>query len=307
MQIPRLEELYKRAKANGVEGIEMIGKEKLREKEPYAKGIKALWVPGTGIIDYPGIVKTYAKLIRQNEQNIQTSQNVKKIEIKNNQIYIHCNNGEFRSSYLINCAGLYADRIASMAGAVLPLKIVPFRGEYYQIKPSRKDLVKGLIYPVPDPSFPFLGVHFTKRIDGTVEAGPNAVLAFAREGYKKNNFNFKDLLETITYRGFLKLARQYWQVGIGEMHRSFSKDAFTKALKELLPEIRKDDLIKGGSGVRAQAIDKHGKLIDDFSIIRTERALHVCNAPSPGATSSVAIGETISTMLTKSFPELIKP
>ena len=305
-QIPRLEELYRRAKANGVKGIEMIDKEKLLEIEPYAKGIKALWVPSTGIIDYPKVVRTYAKLIQKKEQEIKMSQSVKKIEIKKNQIYIDCSNGEFSSSYLINCAGLYADRIASIAGAKLPIKIVPFRGEYYQIKPSRENLVNGLIYPVPDPAFPFLGVHFTKRIDGTVEAGPNAVLALAREGYKKNNFNFKDFLETITYSGFLKLARQYWKIGMGEIYRSFSKDAFTKALQELLPEIRKDDLVDGGSGVRAQAIDKNGKLIDDFSILHTERALHVCNAPSPGATSSIAIGESITNMLEKSFPDLRK-
>lgn len=305
MQIPRLEELYRRAKANGVEGIKMIGKEELLEKEPYAKGIKALWVPSTGIIDYPGVVKTYAKLVSEKEQKIEMNQCIKKIEIRKNQIYIDCNNGEFTSSYLINCAGLYADRIASLAGAKLPVRIVPFRGEYYQIKPSRENLVKGLIYPVPDPAFPFLGVHFTKRIDGTVEAGPNAVLALAREGYKKSNLNFIDFIETITYGGFLKLAKKYWKVGIGEMYRSFSKDAFTKALQELLPEIQKNDLIDGGSGVRAQAIDKNGNLIDDFSILHTERALHVCNAPSPGATSSLAIGETITNMLGKSFPNLI--
>ena len=305
MQIPRLEELYKRAKANGVEGIKMIEKEELLEKEPYAKGVKALWVPSTGIIDYPGVLKTYAKLILEKGQEIKLNQSVKKIEIKENQIYIDCNNGEFCSSYLINCAGLYADRIAGLAGAKLPVKIVPFRGEYYQIKPSKENLVNGLIYPVPDPAFPFLGVHFTKRIDGTVEAGPNAVLAFAREGYRKNNFNFIDLMETITYGGFLKLASKYWKVGMGEMYRSFSKNAFTKALQELLPEIQKDDLIDGGSGVRAQAIDRNGKIIDDFSIIHTEKALHVCNAPSPGATSSIAIGETITSMLKESFPNLI--
>lgn len=305
MQIPRLEELYKRAKANGVEGIKMIEKEELLEKEPYAKGVKALWVPSTGIIDYPGVLKTYAKLILEKGQEIKLNQSVKKIEIKENQIYIDCNNGEFCSSYLINCAGLYADRIAGLAGAKLPVKIVPFRGEYYQIKPSKENLVNGLIYPVPDPAFPFLGVHFTKRIDGTVEAGPNAVLAFAREGYRKNNFNFIDLMETITYGGFLKLASKYWKVGMGEMYRSFNKNAFTKALQELLPEIQKDDLIDGGSGVRAQAIDRNGKLIDDFSIIHTEKALHVCNAPSPGATSSIAIGETITSMLKESFPNLI--
>ena len=305
MQIPRLEELYKRAKANGVEGIKMIEKEELLEKEPYAKGVKALWVPSTGIIDYPGVLKTYAKLILEKGQEIKLNQSVKKIEIKKNQIYIDCNDGEFCSSYLINCAGLYADRIAGLAGAKLPVKIVPFRGEYYQIKPSKENLVNGLIYPVPDPAFPFLGVHFTKRIDGTVEAGPNAVLAFAREGYRKNNFNFIDLMETITYGGFLKLASKYWKVGMGEMYRSFSKNAFTKALQELLPEIQKDDLIDGGSGVRAQAIDRNGKLIDDFSIIHTEKALHVCNAPSPGATSSIAIGETITSMLKESFPNLI--
>ena len=206
---------------------------------------------------------------------------------------------------MINCAGLYADRIAGLAGAKLPVKIVPFRGEYYQIKPSKENLVNGLIYPVPDPAFPFLGVHFTKRIDGTVEAGPNAVLAFAREGYRKNNFNFIDHMETITYGGFLKLASKYWKVGMGDMYRSFNKNAFTKALQELLPEIQKDDLIDGGSGVRAQAIDRNGKLIDDFSIIHTEKALHVCNAPSPGATSSIAIGETITSMLKESFPNLI--
>ncbi len=304
IQIPRLEELYKRAKANGVKGIEMIAKEELLEKEPHAKGIKALWVPSTGIIDYPGVLKAYAKLILEKDQEIKLNQNIKKIQIKKNRIFINSDHGEFSSSYLINCAGLYADRIAGLAGAKLPVKIVPFRGEYYQIKPSRENLVNGLIYPVPDPAFPFLGVHFTKRIDGTVEAGPNAVLAFAREGYKKSNLNFKDLMETITYGGFLKLARKYWKVGMGEIYRSLSKKAFTKALQELLPEIQEDDLIDGGSGVRAQAIDRNGKLIDDFSIIHTERALHVCNAPSPGATSSIAIGETITSMLKESFPNL---
>jgi (S)-2-hydroxyglutarate dehydrogenase len=292
-EIPRLEELHRRGTANGVEGMEMIGPERLRELEPHATGIKALHVPTTGIIDFPRVAQTYGRLIQEQGGDIRLRHEVRRIVQADGGLVVETTQGDIHSKFMINCGGLHCDRIARMAGAQPDLQIVPFRGEYYTIVPHRHNLIKNLIYPVPDPAFPFLGVHFTRTIDGLVEAGPNAVLAFAREGYKKSDFNARDLQETLTFSGFRKVARKYWQTGLGEMYRSFSKQAFLTALQRLLPELTSSDLQPGGSGVRAQAISSEGALVDDFMIDVTGSALHVLNAPSPGATASLAIGKMI--------------
>ena len=292
-ELPRLEELHRRGTANGVEGMEMIGPERLYELEPHATGIRALHVPTTGIIDFPRVAQTYARLIQEKGGDIRLRHELRRIVHADGGLILDTSQDSIRSKFMINCGGLHCDRIARMAGAQPNLQIVPFRGEYYTIAPQRRSLVKNLIYPVPDPAFPFLGVHFTRTIDGLVEAGPNAVLALAREGYKKSDFNARDLQETLRFSGFRKMASKYWQTGMGEMYRSFSKQAFLTALQRLLPELTLNDLQPGGSGVRAQAISSEGVLIDDFMISVTGSALHVLNAPSPGATASLAIGKMI--------------
>ncbi|MBI3248055.1 MAG: L-2-hydroxyglutarate oxidase [Deltaproteobacteria bacterium] len=300
-ELPRLEELFRRGVANGVEGIEMIGPERLRELEPYATGIKALHVPTTGIIDFPRVAQTYAQLVQAQGGEIKTRYGVHQIRFVGRALLLDTAAGEIRTRFLINCGGLLCDRIARMAGAQIDLQIVPFRGEYYTIAPHRRSLVKNLIYPVPDPALPFLGVHFTRTIDGLVEAGPNAVLAFAREGYRKTDFVLADLKETLTFPGFWRMAQKYWQTGIGEMYRSYSKAAFLKALQRLLPDLKASDLQPGGSGVRAQAIAANGALVDDFMLAVVGPALHVLNAPSPGATASLAIGQAIMEKATEAF------
>jgi L-2-hydroxyglutarate oxidase LhgO len=300
-ELPRLEELLRRGTANGVEGLEMIGPERLREIEPRATGIKALHVAATGIIDFPRVAQTYARLVQEQGGEIRTRHHVQKILHTDGGVVLETSQGAVRSRLLINCGGLFCDRLARLAGARPDLQIVPFRGEYYTIAPQRRSLVRNLIYPVPDPALPFLGVHFTRTIDGLVEAGPNAVLAFAREGYKKTDVNLHDLRETLTFSGFWGMARKYWQTGIGEMHRSFSKPAFLKALQRLLPDLTANDLQPGGSGVRAQAISSTGALVDDFVISVTANALHVLNAPSPGATASLAIGRLIVAKAAEAF------
>ena len=292
-ELPRLEELHRRGTANGVEGMEMIGPERLRELEPHATGIRALHVPTTGIIDFPRVAQTYARLIQEKGGDIRLRHELRRIVHADGGLILDTSQDSIHSKFMINCGGLHCDRIARIAGAQPNLQIVPFRGEYYTIAPQRRNLVKNLIYPVPDPAFPFLGVHFTRTMDGFVEAGPNAVLAFAREGYKKSDFNTRDLQETLRFSGFRKMARKYWQTGMGEMYRSFSKQAFLTALQRLLPELTLNDLQPGGSGVRAQAISSEGALVDDFMIDVTGSALHVLNAPSPGATASLAIGKMI--------------
>jgi (S)-2-hydroxyglutarate dehydrogenase len=292
-ELPRLEELHRRGTANGVEGMEMIGPERLREIEPHATGVRALHVPTTGIIDFPRVAQTYARLIQEKGGDLRLRHELRGIVRTDGELILETSQESIHSKFMINCGGLHCDRIARLAGAQPDLQIVPFRGEYYTIAPQRRTLVKNLIYPVPDPAFPFLGVHFTRTIDGLVEAGPNAVLAFAREGYKKSDFDARDLRETLTFSGFRKMARTYWRTGLGEMFRSFSKQAFLAALRRLLPELTLGDLQPGGSGVRAQAISSQGALIDDFIISVTGSALHVLNAPSPGATASLAIGTMI--------------
>ena len=295
-EIPRLEELHRRGAANGIKNIKVLGPEELREFEPHTRGVQALRVPSTGIIDYAGVVRTYARIVTEGGQRIQTSAQVTGISASKGEKRVETTAGDFGGKLIVNCAGLYADRIARLAGGAPPMKIVPFRGEYYELATERRSLVKSLIYPVPDPAFPFLGVHFTRRVDGRVEAGPNAVLAYMREGYTKTQVAPCDLFETLTYPGFLRLALRYWKTGLGEMVRSHSKAAFTRALQRLMPEIREADLVPANAGVRAQAVDRNGGLLDDFSIIRTEGAVHVCNAPSPGATASLMIGRAIADM-----------
>jgi L-2-hydroxyglutarate oxidase len=300
-ELPRLEELFRRGTANGVVGLELIGPERLRELEPHATGIKALYVPTTGIIDFPRVAQTYAYLIQERGGQIRTRHQVQKVLRIGSRLILETSRGAVQSKFLINCGGLFADRLARMAGAAPDLQIVPFRGEYYTIAPRKRGLVKNLIYPVPDPALPFLGVHFTRTMNGVVEAGPNAVLAFAREGYRKTDVVPRDLRETFTFPGFWKMARTYWKTGLGEMHRSFSKPAFLQALQRLLPDLTLEDLQPGGSGVRAQAIAMTGVLVDDFVISVTDNALHVLNAPSPGATASLAIGRVIVEKATQAF------
>ena len=305
-ELPRLEELHRRGMANGLQGLEMIGPERLKELEPHASGIRGLHVPETGIIDYKKVAAAYAGKIRDGGGDIRLSQRVVGILDRPEEIVLQTSGGDYRTKHLINCCGLQSDLIAKMARGAKPLgeaehRIIPFRGEYYKIAPQRQFLVRNLIYPVPDPTFPFLGVHFTRMAKGGVEAGPNAVLALAREGYRHTHVNIGDVWKTITFKGFWAMAGKYWQTGFGELHRSLSKAAFVRALQKLLPEIRESDLVPGGAGVRAQAVSASGALVDDFVIQQSHRAIHVLNAPSPGATASLAIGASITAMAAKNF------
>jgi (S)-2-hydroxyglutarate dehydrogenase len=307
-EIPRLEELFRRGAANQVPGLEMIGRERLGEIEPNARGIRAVYSPATGIIDFTQVAGAYARRVRDLGGEVRTSREVKNIVHRGSELIVQTSQEEIHTRYLLNCGGLYSDRIARMTSARgasssddIDVKIIPFRGEYYKIAPERGALIRGLIYPVPDPRFPFLGVHFTRSIHGYVEAGPNAVLAFAREGYRWTDFNAGDLWETLTFSGFRSVAKRYWKMGLEENYRSLSKRAFTKALRRLVPAITSDDLTPGGSGVRAQAVASDGALLDDFVITQTANAIHVLNAPSPGATASLAIGERIVATAAQAF------
>ena len=292
-ELPRLEELRKRGEANGLTGVRMIGTEELREIEPNAAGLRALVVPSTGITDYAVVCEKYAELIAANGGTVKTASGATGIRRNSNEIVVETPQGAFSAGALINCAGLYSDRISRMAGDDPGVMIVPFRGEYYDITPERASLVKALIYPVPDPRFPFLGVHFTRRITGKVDAGPNAVLALAREGYRHSDVNLRDLAASLGYGGFWRMARKNWRSGMGEWHRSLSKAAFVRALQRLLPAIAENDLVPGGSGVRAQALKPDGALVDDFQFVPSEKVLHVLNVPSPAATASLMIGKSI--------------
>ena len=300
-QLPALETLLERGNQNGLKGIKNISKDELNEIEPHVLGIQGIQVPETGIIDYKDVSLKYAENIQQASGVIQTNEKVIKITPQKDSVVVETSKGTHECKLLVNCAGLYSDKVAKMTGQEIDVKIIPFRGEYFKLKKERHHLVNNLIYPVPDPAFPFLGVHFTRMIDGGVEAGPNAVLAFAREGYKKLHINFPELAETLLWPGFQKVASKYWATGFGEMYRSFSKSAFTKALKKLIPEIQKNDLEHGGAGIRAQACHRNGELIDDFLIYENKHAVNVCNAPSPAATSSLAIGDTVSDLVLKRF------
>jgi L-2-hydroxyglutarate oxidase len=300
-QIPLLNNLYQRGIENGLTDIRKISAEKLREIEPHCAGIEAIQVPYTGIIDYKEVSKKLAECILNSGGVIQTGTKVTGIKLLDNGARIQTSKGEFETKLVINCAGLYSDKIAAMTHPEIDVRIIPFRGEYYKLRDDRRSLVKTLIYPVPDPNFPFLGVHFTKMIDGGVEAGPNAVFAFKREGYTRTSFNASELWSSLSWPGFRKVATKYWKTGMGEYYRSFSKAAFTRALQELIPEVKQDDLVPAGAGVRAQACDRSGGLLDDFAFLEKENVIHVLNAPSPAATSSLSIGKTIASMALKRF------
>jgi L-2-hydroxyglutarate oxidase LhgO len=292
-ELPRLEELRKRGEANGLTGLRLIGPEELREIEPHASGLQALVVPSTGVTDYARVCEKYAELISVAGGTVLTSAAATGIRRLQSEIVVETSRGAFSAASLINCAGLFSDRISRMAGDDPGVMIVPFRGEYYDLVPERASLVRALIYPVPDPRFPFLGVHFTRRITGKVDAGPNAVLALAREGYHHTDISVRDLASAIAFPGFWRMAGRHWRNAIDEWHRSLSKPAFVRALQRLLPEVGEKDLVPGGSGVRAQALKPDGALVDDFQFVPSGKVLHVLNVPSPAATASLTIGKAI--------------
>ena len=288
-----LDELRRRGEANGVLGVRLLTREELRELEPHTEGVRALLVPGTGITDYAAVTRKYAEIASGRGVEIRTGVRVLTVRELEALVVVETSAGDFAAKFLVNCGGLQSDLLARAAGAKTGVRIIPFRGEYYKLSDERASLVRGLIYPVPDPRFPFLGVHFTKRINGEIEAGPNAVLALKREGYGKLDVSPGDALRTFGYGGFWRMASRYWREGAAEMWRSFSKRAFVRALQTLVPEIVASDLAPGGCGVRAQAVDAEGKLVDDFAFYSTKRALHVCNVPSPAATASLPLGRLI--------------
>ncbi|MEB3277880.1 MAG: L-2-hydroxyglutarate oxidase [Lyngbya sp.] len=291
-ELPLLENLYQRGLENGID-IQKITAEQVKEVEPYVRCLAGIKVNSTGIVNYTQVAQKYAELIAQKGGKLQLSTKVENIKTTSDGAIIETNQGEFKTQFVINCAGLYSDRITQLGGMKPEAKIVPFRGEYYELIPEKRYLVKTLIYPVPNPNFPFLGVHFTRMIDGSVHAGPNAVLSLKREGYKKTDFDFLDTVDTLTYPGFWKLAAKHAKDGIEEIIRSFSKAAFVRSLQRLIPEVQSEDLIPTHAGVRAQALKNDGKLVDDFLIVEGRNALHVCNAPSPAATASLEIGKAI--------------
>lgn len=300
-ELERLENLYQRGLQNGLNEIKKINAAEIKQYEPYASGIAGIWVPYTGIVDFKDVCAKYAeKFVEKGKGDLFLNQKVTKIVTNNGYSVVTTNKSEFKTKLVINTAGLYSDSIALLTRKI-DVRIIPFRGEYYGVKKEKQYMVKNLIYPVPDPAFPFLGVHFTRRLKGGIEAGPNAVFAFKKEGYRMFDINFNELFSALAWRGFQKVMMKYWKMGIGEYYRSFNKIAFTKALARLLPEIKKDDLIPGGSGVRAQACTREGALIDDFLIFEDENVINVLNAPSPAATASLSIGNTISEMALKHF------
>jgi len=300
-QLPYLGQLAERGKANGIAGIVKLDASAIKEHEPHSAGIAGLYVPVTGIVDYIEVVEAYADLIRKNGGEIRTDTRVNNIIRENDGLRLLTTQGEIECRNLINCAGLYSDRVARFAGLKPGLQIIPFRGEYYTIKPEKRYLVRNLIYPVPDPRFPFLGVHFTRRVDGAIEAGPNAVLAFSRQGYSHSQISFLELANMVLYPGFWKMARKHWRMGLDEFHRSLNKSSFVKELQKLLPDIQKDDITAGGAGIRAQALEPDGSLVDDFRIVEAENMIHVLNAPSPAATASLKIGEYIAELAGRKF------
>lgn len=300
-QVPLLETLYQRGLKNGLRGMKRLTLEELRQHEPHVTGVAALHIPHTGIIDYTEVAGKLAAKFIDMGGDIRYDTKVTNIQTRSGHCVVETNQESVETRLVVNCAGLYSDKVAAFTQQELNVRIVPFRGEYYELVPDKQYLVKNLIYPVPDPNFPFLGVHFTRMIKGGIEAGPNAVLAFRREGYKKLDVNWDEFRETLAWPGFRKVASKYWKTGLGEMYRSFSKAAFTSALQNLIPEVNSEDLMPGGAGVRAQACDKNGGLIDDFLILENEFAINVCNAPSPAATSSLSIGETLSERILKRF------
>jgi L-2-hydroxyglutarate oxidase LhgO len=293
-EIPRLDELERRARANGLEGVARLGPDALRDVEPHARGVAALRVPQTGIVDYARVAAAYASEIERRGGRIVRSARVDAVDRRTSTVVVRSSAGDFEADVLVACAGLGSDRLARRCGLAVDVAIVPFRGEYWMLAPERRSLVRHLIYPVPDPAFPFLGVHFTRRIGGGVEAGPNAVLALAREGYGRASFDPRDAWGLATWPGFWRMARRHWRAGLHEQLRSLSRAAFARACAALVPEIREQDLEAGGAGVRAQAVARDGALLDDFAFAEGPRMVHVLNAPSPAATASLAIGEHVA-------------
>ena len=300
-EVPRLQALHERGIANGVEGLRMLDRDEFRELEPHCAGICALHVPSTGIVDYKLVAAKYADLIAAAGGQVVLNAKVIGLRDDGTVNIVETTAGAFRAVHVINCAGLYSDTITRMAGCRTDLEIIPFRGEYYEIRPERRHLIRNPIYPVPDPRFPFLGVHFTRHVDGSVEAGPNAVLAFRREGYAGTEPDLTEAVEMLRWPGFWKLAQKYWQKGAAEQYRSWLKPAFTRALQQMVPELTEEDLAPGGSGVRAQAVDRSGNLLDDFHFVHSRNMIHVCNVPSPAATASLEIGREVIDLLTRRF------
>lgn len=295
-EVPLLRKLHDRAVANGL-AVRALSAEAVTEIEPHVRCVEGLHVPSTGIVDYTAVCRTLADLIQSEGGELRLGAKVVGVHPNGQGTVVETPREELHARWVVNCAGLHSDRVARLAGTTPEARIVPFRGEYYELKPSRRSLVKGLIYPVPDPNFPFLGVHFTRMIDGSVHAGPNAVLSLKREGYHRTAFNLRDFVDTMTYGGFWKLAARHARAGLSEIHRSFSKKAFVSSLRKLIPEINEDDLVPSAAGVRAQALRPSGELVDDFLIVRGPSSLHVCNAPSPAATASLEIGRAIVAQL----------
>jgi L-2-hydroxyglutarate oxidase len=293
-ELTQLEMLFQRGLANGLTGIRKLSSNEIAEIEPFCSGVAGLFVPQTGIVDYGQMVDVLKQKVLGLGAEVLMNQQVVQIDEQSDGVVAQTQNRVVFAKNLVSCAGLQSDRVANQTESAHDLRILPFRGEYFELEPSAKHLVRNLIYPVPDPNFPFLGVHFTRRIDGTIECGPNAVLAFAREGYRKTDFSLRDFSQTLSWPGFRKIARKYWRTGLGEYHRSMSKAAFVRALQKLVPEIEDKHLKSAGSGVRAQACSRDGLLLDDFEIRTSGRVTHVCNAPSPAATASLAIGEAIA-------------
>jgi L-2-hydroxyglutarate oxidase len=293
-ELPRLEALYDRGTANGLTGLHFLEPEQIREIEPHCAGLRGLRVPQTGIVDYWAVAEKYGETLRQGGAEIVLGERVERVIPEAAGVTVESQQRRWWAGTVVVCGGLQSDRLARQTDPDLPLRIVPFRGEYYELKPEAQGLVRHLIYPVPDPAFPFLGVHFTRMIGGGVECGPNAVLALGREAYRKTDINLGDSWETFTWPGFQRVAVKYWRSGLGEMYRSLSKAAFVRALQRLVPEIRSQHLVTGGAGIRAQACDRQGQLLDDFDLRGQGRVIHVCNAPSPAATASLAIGQTLA-------------
>jgi len=292
--IAALNELESRGRSNGLVGLRRLTGGELREYEPEVTGVAGLWVPQTGVVDYALVTAAYGRLATQAGTNIVLNARVLDIVVEGAEIRTVTTAGDFRARFVVNCAGLHADRVARLAGEKTKVRIVPFRGEYFDLRPERASLVRGLIYPVPDPALPFLGVHLSRTIHDHVHAGPNAVFAFSRHGYRMRDFSTADVADALSFGGFWRMARRHWRSGLAEMRRSLSRQLFVRSIQELVPALQEEDVVRGGSGVRAQAVDESGKLLDDFHIVRSSHAMHVLNAPSPAATASLAIGREIS-------------
>ncbi len=305
-ELPALNKILTHGLANGLEGIRQISRAETHEIEPHVEAVSSIFVPQSGIVDYGEVARKYEALIRARGHHMLLGHKVLGITVMDNEAIVQTNQQDVKAGLVIGCAGLYSDRIAKMTMPDFKIKIVPFRGEYYELTPDKHHLVNNLIYPVPNPNFPFLGVHYTRMIKGGIEAGPNAVLAFSREGYSRWDINWRELAETLAYRGFQKLALKYWRQGLDELYRSYSKRAFVTALQHLIPEVGMNDLQRGGAGVRAMALGPEGELIDDYLILERKRVINICNAPSPAATSSLSIGLTIAEKAQQHIKEYIK-